>query len=431
MEENPENHQPSQETGPEERKKENRLKIFYKKHRKGLTRTFWVLLVIAAYLVGATGLLPLPNTVTIINADREFTSSLRKIGMLESYISNSYLRDFDREEMSDNMIKAMFDSLSDKYSVYYDPNEFSAMQSQLEGTFTGIAVYLNMTDPGHTVIESVIEGGPADQAGLQKGDEIVKIDGEDVTGEEYEQLLSKITGEDGSKVKITVLRDGEEQEFTVTRGEVNQQTVAERNIDGIGYIFLQQFGKGTTDEFEKAVQNLEGEGVKALIIDLRYNGGGLLNTAVDIADYLLPEGEIGSLKDNGGVVQSFDSDSKAIDLPFVVLVNGNSASASEFLAGNIQQFGGTVIGETTYGKGVAQSYSGLSDGSGFKLTTEEYFVGEDVPVNQKGVTPDIAVSTDKDILYTGAEDLSEDLQLQKALEVLNSGQEGKVTGQSQ
>lgn len=392
-----------------------------KKYQKILKTIGVIILVFVAWLLGASGVISLPNTVVVYSTDADFRSQLLKIGRIESIISSNYTGEFDRTEMGDAMLEAMFDSLGDPYSTYYTSDEYTTIEQQMTGTFSGIGIYMDMTDPENIVIKRVTEDGPAEEAGIEAGDILRKIDGTDVSGMEYKSLLELTTGEDGTEVEVTVERDGEEKTFTVKRGEVNLTTVSTADLDGVGYIYLRTFGKGSAEEFEEAVEDLKDEGVTSLVIDLRYNGGGLLDTAVDILDYLLPEGKLGELVDAKGVISDYESDADAIDLPFVVLVNGKSASASEFTAGNIQEMGGTVIGTTTYGKGVAQNMSKFYDGSGYKLTVQEYFVGDGVKVNGIGITPDYVVDTDVDIL-TSAQSLSQDAQLQKALELLKSGQ---------
>lgn len=400
---------------------ENAFVQWMRRHQKSLKIFGVIVLVFAAWLLGASGVLGLPGTVVVHSTDSEFTEQLRKISRIESVISNQYTGEFDRTEMGDAMLEAMFDSLGDPYSTYYTAEEYTNILQQMTGTFSGLGIYMDMTDPQNIVIRRLTADGPAEKAGIEAGDILRKIDGTDVSGMEYKNLLELTTGEIGSKVDVTVERDGKEKTFTVERGEVTLNMVTTANLDGIGYIYLKEFGKGSADDFTEAVEELKDEGVTSLIVDLRYNGGGLLDTAVDILDYLLPEGKLGELVDAKGVISNYKSDADALDIPFVVLVNGNSASASEFTAGNIQEMGGTVIGTTTYGKGVAQNMSKFYDGSGYKLTVEEFFVGDGVKVNGIGITPDCVVETDVDIL-TSAESLSQDAQLQKALELLKSGQ---------
>lgn len=227
-------------------------------------------------------------------------------------------------------------------------------------------------------------------------------------------LLSKITGEKGSTVKITVDRDGETKDFTVTRSEINSQTVYSANYDGIGYIFLSEFGKGSADEVKEAAQKLIGDGATGLVLDLRFNGGGMLNTAPILRTICSAKQRRDPSRTRNGTTETFTSDADKISIPYVILVNDNSASASEFLAGAVQQNGGTIIGKTTYGKGVAQILSGLSDGSGYKLV-EEYFVGDGVAVNGKGITPDIVVDSDTSIVDGTAQTPEEDAALQAAI----------------
>lgn len=392
-----------------------------KRHQKSLQIFGVIILVFAAWYLGASGTISLPGTVVVHSTDSEFTEQLKKISLVESVISSQYTGDFDRNEMGDAMLEAMFDSLGDPYSTYYTSDEYTGISEQMTGTFSGIGIYMDLTDPQNILITHVVSDGPAEKAGIKDGDILRKIDGTDVDGMAYKDILNLTTGEPGSEVEVTVERDGKEQTFTVERGEVNLNTVTIADLDGVGYIYLKGFGKGSADEFIEAVEELRDEGVTSLVIDLRYNGGGLLDTAVDILDYLLPEGKLGELIDAKGIASTYKSDADALDLPFVVLVNGQSASSSEFTAGNIQQMGGTVVGTTTYGKGVAQNMGKLYDGSGYKLTVQEFFVGDGVKVNGIGITPDYVVETDVDIL-TSAQSLSQDAQLQKALELLRSGQ---------
>ena len=388
--------------------------------RTGRKRTLLLILLCllcagAGYLIGATGLIGLPGFAVLHNSDTTFLSELIKMNELEKTIKSDYIEDTDSKLLGEEAIKAMFAALGDKYSVYYDADEYSAVEGTIKGTFNGIGVYLDMSDSQKALITRLVEDGPAQQAGLEAGDVITAVDDVNVVGLDYDTLLSKITGEKGSTVKITVDQDGETKDFTVTRSEINSQTVYSANYDGIGYIFLSEFGKGSADEVKEAAQKLIDDGATGLVLDLRFNGGGMLNTAADLADYLLGEATTGSIKDRNGTTETFTSDADKISIPYVILVNDNSASASEFLAGAVQQNGGTIIGKTTYGKGVAQILSGLSDGSGYKLTVEEYFVGDGVAVNGKGITPDIVVDSDTSIVDGTAQTPEEDAALQAAI----------------
>ncbi|MGI6109514.1 MAG: S41 family peptidase [Eubacteriaceae bacterium] len=377
-----------------------------------------IFLCAASYLIGAMGVLTLPGYAVIHNNDSQFLSEMVKMNELEKEIQSQYLKDFDSKAMGESAIKAMFDSLGDKYSVYYNSDEYANVSNLISGTFNGIGIYLDMSDPNTALVTRLVDGGPAQSAGIEAGDVITAVDGENVVGKDYEYILSKITGEKGSNVKITVTRNEETKDFDVTRGEINAQTVYSIQYDDIGYIYLSEFGKGSLDEFKEEAQKLIDNGARGLVIDLRFNGGGMLDTASGLADYLLGEGTTGSVKDKNGTVDTFTSDASKISVPYVILVNGDSASASEFLSGAVQQNGGTVIGTTTYGKGVAQILSGLSDGSGYKLTVEEYFVGDGVPVNGTGVTPNIIVEGDKTIVDGTADSEDQDTQLQTAIQTV-------------
>ena len=315
--------------------------------------------------------------------------------------------------------KGYINGLSDPYSVYYDKEETEQLLETTSGEYSGIGAVLSQNrDTGIITILQVYDDSPAQKAGIQDNDILYKVDGEEVTGIDLTEVVSGIKGEEGTEVKLTVLRGDakDEVEVTAVRGKVEAQTVKyEMKEDQIGYIRVTEFDSVTYDQYKEAIEDLEGQGMKGLIVDLRNNPGGNLSTVCDMLDLMLPEGLIVYTEDKDGNRSEETSDEEhQFKLPMTVLVNGNSASASEIYAGAIQDYSlGEIIGTQTYGKGVVQQIFDLKDGTCVKLTIAEYFTPKGRNINGKGITPDVEVEFEAD-----EADPKADNQLEKALEVI-------------
>lgn len=344
----------------------------------------------------------------------------KKLKTIDKIIDSAYLRseELDEEQLQEYILKGYVAGLNDPYSVYFNEEETKEIFETTTGEFGGIGALMSQNRETMVItMSNVYKDSPADKAGFQNNDILYKVDGEDISGQELSQIVKKVKGEKGTKVTITVLRgvDNKEYEATVTRDIIEAQTVTyEMKEDAIGYIRLSEFDQVSLKQFETALADLEKQGMKALIVDLRGNPGGNLSTVCEISDLILPEGTIVSTKEPDGKEQVYKSDDeKKLEVPLSVLVDGASASASEIFAGAVQDHEvGTIIGTTTYGKGVVQNIFDLKDGTSLKLTISEYFTPDGRNIDGKGIEPDVEVK----YVYN-EKNPKEDNQLEKALEV--------------
>lgn len=350
------------------------------------------------------------------------SATIQKLQMLEEQIDQNYYQadSLTKEQKADGLYKGLFESLNDPYSVYYTAEEVEDLTESLTGTFSGIGAYISLDQTsGYPKISGVIAGAPAEAAGLLANDIIYEVDGENVSGQSLDEVVSKVRGEKGTDVTLTIVRTGETDylKITITRDDVDAETVTSKVLeDGIGYLQITEFDTVTTDQFTEQLQNLYDQDIKALILDLRDNPGGDVDVVTAVADHIIPEGLIFYMEDRDGNQTSYSTDDEfEIQIPLAVLVNGNSASASEILTGAIQDSGcGTVIGTQTYGKGVVQTVYQLLDGTAVKLTVADYYTRGGNNINKVGITPDIEVELDAEAYL---EDGS-DNQLQTAIETL-------------
>ena len=323
-----------------------------------------------------------------------------KMAMIERLIKKNYYLDVDSETLADGVYRGMLESLGDPYSEYYSAEDLKEVRESNEGIYYGIGAYVSMdNDINMAVISGIISGTPAEEAGLQEGDVIYKVNGVDATGMTTSEVVSMIRGEEGTKVILTLIRDGSVIEQTVERRKVESPTVHyEMYEDNIGYIQITEFDDVTTDQFTEAMAVLKGQGMNALILDLRSNGGGNLYTCIDVASHLLPKGLVVYTEDKYGNKEEYTCDgTHQFGKPIVVLVNGYTASASEILTGAIKDYGvGTIMGTTTYGKGIVQQIMSLKDGTAVKMTISKYYTPKGYYIHEIGIEPDITVEFDSD-----------------------------------
>lgn len=340
-----------------------------------------------------------------------------KLELLQAIVQSKYLHgeDVDESALKENIYKGYIDGLDDPYSVYYDEEETKEMQESSAGEFGGIGVSMSQ-DPESKVITllNVNKDAPAGKAGIENEDILYKVDGEDITSMDSDEVVAKVRGEVGTEVKITVLKaeTGEEKEYTIVRDTIKQDTVYHEMKDGsIGYIYVKEFDTVTSEQFEDALSDLESQGMKGLVVDLRYNGGGNVTTVCEMLDLLLPEGTIVYSEDKDGKKEVYSSDEEhQFQKPMAVLVNQYSASASEIFAGAIQDYEkGDIVGVTTFGKGVMQNVFDLKDGTSVKITTDQWFTPNGRNVQGEGIKPDIEVEYDRSNAET-------DNQLQAAID---------------
>ena len=345
----------------------------------------------------------------------------QKLEAIQNMIQDQFLysEEVDEDKLRDSIIKGYVEGLGDPYSAYYDEQETKELMESTTGEFEGIGVGI-IQDPDTKLlsIATVYKDSPGEKAGLKVGDIFYKVDGEEIDGLDFEQIVSKIRGKKGTKVELTVLRGENMEEVTCVaiRDKIENITVfSELKENHIGYIAISGFDIVTTAQFEKGLKELEAQNMQSLIIDLRNNPGGNLSTVCEMLDLILPEGLIVYTEDKDGYREEMKSDAKKqVDIPMVVLVNGNSASASEIFAGAVQDYGvGKIVGTTTFGKGIVQKLFPMTDGTCLKLTISEYFTPKGRNIHGIGIEPDVVV----EFQYDEANP-TRDNQLEEAIKLL-------------
>ncbi len=411
------------ESQPEEGGKKRK-----KKKKSGFGKGFAAGAVVMA--VVCTSLFVLTSGVRGLSAGSSVldNSTKTKIQSLAQFIQSNYYEDVDTETLQEGLYAGLFENL-DVYSQYYTADEAKELfETNVSGTYCGIGASLQQDAETKTVtVMHVYDGSPAQESGLKEGDVIVSADDYDASSMDLSEFITHVRGEENTQVHLVIARSGESEnlEFDITRKNLVLPTVTSQMLkNNTGYIQVTEFTEHTTEQFEEALQTLQDQGMTALIVDLRSNPGGMLTSVCDMLDDILPKGLLVYTEDRSGNREDYNStDDKSLDLPLAVLVNGNSASASEIFAGAIQdRKAGTIVGTTTYGKGVVQSILSLKDGSAFKLTTSRYFTPNGTCIQGIGITPDVEL----DYEFTGPEDatysVDYDNQIQKALEILQQQQ---------
>ena len=406
-----------------------------------MNKNFWGGMVVGAliamavsfigfFMIGGGSLNPLPKPDIIPDRPSydEDTDFEDKINELKEYIDEMYLFTdrYDEEKLEQGIYKGMFESLDDIYSVYYTPEEYASLIESSSGSYSGIGCYVQLDlDTGAIILVRPMRNSPAMEAGIQPGDILVEVNGESVVGRDLDSVVAMIKGEEGTSVTLGILREGEEDllQIEVRRAHIEVDTISYEMLENqIGYIKIEEFDTVTMYQFNDAVDDLEGQNMQKLIIDVRDNPGGSLTCVLNILDRLLPEGELLRIVDRDGNEEIYKGDSRyQVDVPIAVLVNGDSASASEVFSGCMKDRGAAVIvGTNTFGKGIVQSVIGLDDGSGFKITTQEFFTPSGNTIHGVGIAPDVEVELDEEL--RGKMDIphDQDNQLQKAIEVLGN-----------
>ncbi len=349
----------------------------------------------------------------------------KKAGTIADILDQYYYEDIDEDALVDGMYAGMVDGVGDPYTCYYSAEEYSSLMETTSGTYYGIGAVLTQDAETNVVtILHVYSGTPADEAGVKEGDIIVKVDDVEGNSMELSELVKHIKGEEGTTVHLQLLREGEEDylDFDVERRQVEIPTVEYQMLEGkIGLIQISEFSDNTPEQFDAAIKDLQGQGMEAMIVDLRNNPGGVLQAVCSMLDEILPEGTIVYTEDKYGNRSDYDSDEACLDIPMAVLINENSASASEIFAGAIKDYKyGTLIGTTSFGKGIVQSIIPLEDGSAVKVTMAKYFTPNGNYIHEKGIEPDITLEYE----YLGDKDADyepmQDNQVLKAIEVLGN-----------
>lgn len=392
-------------------------------------------IIMVLILIGMQSNLDLSSISNLLNKESEVTDDSgqtsvvnaqveTKIKNLENIIHEKYLFDIDESQMEDGIYKGLLSSLGDPYSVYYNKEEYQALMESTSGTYCGIGVLVSQNrETGVITVVKPFEGGPGYEAGILPGDILYKVAGEEVSGVDVSKVVANIKGEEGTTVDITVYRSSEDKyiDFTLQRRSIEVPTVAHQMLeDKIGYIQITEFDSVTYDQYMEAFNDLQDQGMEGLIVDLRDNPGGLVDVTVKILDEMLPEGKIVYTEDKNGDGNTWTSDAEhSFDKPLAVLVNGNSASASEIFSGAVKDYGvGTLVGTKTFGKGIVQVVMGMEDGTAIKLTVSRYFTPNGICIHETGIEPDVAVELSDELKTKAVITAEEDNQLQKAIEVI-------------
>ena len=354
------------------------------------------------------------NTSNSTNTSNEY-SLVQTLQTFKTMINQLYIGDIDEESMLEGAIKGYVEGLGDPYTEYLTKEEMEEFTEETNSEYVGIGVYVGNDTVNNTIlVVGVMKSSPAEEAGIQIGDVIEKIDGVAYTGEQLDEATKVLKAEEGTTATLTIRRDNEEKELTVVRRKITVQHVASEMLENnIAYIQIDSFDANVASNFEEQITSLINNGATGIIIDLRNNGGGIVDEATGIADLFLDKGETilitKSKKENNEEETKSERDPIVKDIPVVILVNKATASASEILAGALKDnYGATIVGKQTYGKGVIQTLYTLTDGSGIKITTEEYYTPNHNQINEVGITPDIEVDITE----------NEDTQLQRAIEEL-------------
>ena len=356
-------------------------------------------------------------------SDEELMSDyfVSKMELLVQLIDQYYMYDISVEDMRIGAYKGLLEGLGDPYTCYYTVDEFNDLMESTSGTYYGIGavVQQNLKTMYITIVKPYVDG-PAYNAGMLPGDIIYKVDDVDVTGMDIDKVVSMMKGPEGTVVKVSVIRDGESDpvELTITRAQIEIETIEFEMLDNnIGYIAISGFDEPTPKQFKDALKVLKLQGMKGLVIDLRNNGGGLLDAVVEMLDYILPKGMIVYTEDKYGNKEEFHgTDKDVLDIPMSVIINGNSASAAEIFAAAMQDYeAATLVGTTSFGKGIVQTILPLTDGTAVKITISRYFTPKGVCIHGEGVTPDIEEELNEELTQMVVIPHDQDNQLQTAI----------------
>ena len=352
------------------------------------------------------------------------SSLIKTLESFKTMLEQKYIGEIDEEKLIEGAIKGYVEGLEDPYTEYLTKEEMQDFTEETSGEYVGIGVYItNYKTNNSILVVGVMKGSPALDAGMQAGDIVEKIDGTLYTGEQLNAATRVLKGQEGTNVKVTIVRDGKEEELNIVRKKITVDHVASQMLeDNIGYIQVDSFDSGVADRAEEQLNELKEKGAKGIILDLRSNGGGIVDEATGIADLFLNKGEtvlITKGKSENEDETKAKKDPIIKDIPLVVLVNQGSASASEILAGALKdKYGATIVGMNTYGKGVIQTLYSLSNGGGLKITTEEYYTPNHNKINKVGIKPDVEIELTKDSDGNYETEMNKDAQLLKAEEII-------------
>lgn len=395
----------------------------------GKKKTFLIVVITAVVSCTVTSLAKDILSVVSLSKNKDI-SFVQKINAVNTFLEKEYLYDFDNSEMNENAVKAYVESLNEPYTHYYPAPEFLSYIGNIQEGYVGIGVVVGINSDNLIEVISAVEDGPAFNMGIMPGDILKAVDGVEYDGNGMTEAVNAIRiGKEGTTVELTILRNDEEISVSIERKTIHSESVKSEMLEkDISYMRITGFNmpsetdeKSTHTEFKEHIAKLQDGGMKKLIIDLRDNPGGILTEVCDIADDLLPEGVITYIEDKNGERKYYNSDANSIDIPLVVLINGNSASASEVLTGALKDYGKAVIvGETSYGKGIVQNVYSFSDGSGISMTSAKYYTPNGICIHDKGIEPDVKIDAGEEYKnsYITLTEHKKDIQLQKALEII-------------
>lgn len=359
------------------------------------------------------------NLVT--DEEYAFVKKYEKFIYVQDLVNQYYVDKIDQDKLVEGALKGMVSNAGDKYTYYMTKKEYDDLMTQTTGSYAGLGIYLDEKD-GRIAVVAPIEDSPAEKAGIKSGDLILKVNDQEFLAADMDKAIAMMKGKEGIKVKLTVYREGTGNiDFNITTAKITFKTVKSEMLDSnIGYIRITTFDENTASAFNSALKSLQSQNMKGLVIDLRDNPGGLLETSTQIADKLVGEGNIVYTINNKGEKEEWKSDASKLNVPLVLLVNGGSASASEIVSGAVRDYkAGTLIGTKTFGKGLVQTIIGLKDGSGIKVTIARYYTPSGECIQGKGITPDIVLDLPEKDKNRELKH-NEDIQLQKAIEVIKS-----------
>jgi len=402
--------------------------------KKKYILTVIIVICVTAFLtltVGNILMVQIGQKVVITEQNyNELTGIAKRYAKQESimnYAKENFLYEADETAMLEGALKGTLSALGDPYTQYMTKDEFDALMQDTEGSYEGIGVYITASEDNKILIVSPIEDTPAEKAGLKTGDKIIKINGTEFSAEQMDEAVKIMKGMPGTDVTLTILRENKDGTKTTSDVVVNREKIRIKTIkpsmleNNIGYIRITTFDMQTADDFNVAYEDLKSQGMKGLVIDLRYNPGGIIDSTVAITDKFLGEGIITYTKTKAGEMEYYKADANKDDIPLVLLVNDGSASASEIMSGAIKDTKrGTLIGTKTFGKGIVQRVQRFgNEGEGIKMTVSEYFTPNGINIHKIGIEPDIVVELPEDAKGYGSEFYDTDNQLQKAVEVLD------------
>lgn len=387
----------------------------------------WIVLMTAVLASSASMLVygrtqSQPDEHWVSQEDYDTLQRYRRLDEVRDTLMRDYYQELDENALVLGAIRGMTASVGDPYTFYYTPEEMTKANEDTEGIYHGIGVVIQRSEEGCILVLRVYADTPAERAGMKVGDVITAVNGKAIDGRSltsFDEAVASIRGEAGTSVRLTLARGGETLELEVERADLNVSYAEYQMLDnGVGYVSVTQFSGDAADKFQEALDSFTASGARGMVIDLRNNPGGLLDQVVRMADAILPTGVIVYVKDRAGTRQDYYSDEKMCDLPLVVLVNEMSASASEIMAASVQAFDrGTVVGLTTYGKGIVQTLLNYEDGAGMQLTTQSYYDADDRSIHGTGVKPDIEVALEMDYIPLDPDPVS-DNQLATAIREL-------------